>query len=1004
MIRWFSLTSVLLVTFVQSITAQQLPIRTYSPADGLTSSFIQHIMRDSRGYLWISTRNGLARFDGYQFTVYGTEHGLSHPTVNYVLESRNHDYWVTTNGGGLCRFFPKGDPETKSHTLFRCYPVGDSVDSNMVNYALEDHLGRLWAGTDGGLFVMETETMKFRSFPLPSPKKLSEYGFAVMAILEDRENTIWIRTSQAGLFRILPSGRVVRNPGWLGDISWSTLCDRDGQIWMASVDHLQALRSDPKTGDIVSVKKIVSANGLKSQNIRSFHQTSEGLIWLATDSGLSCFNGQNFRTYTTADGLTNNSLSAIAEDLDGNLWIGTQGSGIMKLLRKGFISYHQSSLGNFGPVHSIATSSEGEIFAVSGDWFVHRFQGEKLSSIRLQIPRKFTHLWGSNVALLDSRGEWWAASGQGILRFKDINKSKARIYTAKDGLAGTSVLRIYEDSQRDVWISTPTAVSHRLTKWDHRTNKFYRFGEKDGLISDKIPTSFLDDRNGNLWIGLSDAGLLRYRNGTFQRFSTKDGLPRGMVTALYLDHSSRLWIATNYGGLARVDRPSTEKLTFITYTKREGLAADDCRAITEDRWGRIYVGTVHGVDQLNPISNRIHHYTMADGLGSDFVTVAHTDQNGELWFGTYAGLSRLKPEPDLPPTKVPVLITNLSLAGSPYPISELGEASVSGIRLSHNRNDIQVSFGAVNFSLGENLRFQYKLEGSHGDWSTPAAEHSVRFASLSPGTYHFVVRAVDGSGVISRSPASVGFTILKPFWLQWWFLMLSCIVAALLIHSIYRIRTRSLLKMERLRTRIASDLHDDIGSNLSRIAILSEMVRRKTNGDPRVLPLLANMAEASREAIDSMSDIVWAVNPKKDQLRDLESRMRHLAGEMLVERNTNFHCSSSGKHESYALNPELKRNVFLIFKECLHNVVRHSDGSKVNIRMDLQDGFLVLEIQDDGKGFDPSATFEGQGLRNMKKRTTELNGELEISSKPGEGSVVCLRAPLNHTHFLRTKS
>jgi len=346
----------------------------------------------------------------------------------------------------------------------------------------------------------------------------------------------------------------------------------------------------------------------------------------------------------------------------------------------------------------------------------------------------------------------------------------------------------------------------------------------------------------------------------------------------------------------------------------------------------------------------------------------------------------------------------LSLAGIPYPVSELGDASVSGIRLPHDRNHIQISFGAINFSLGENLRFQYKLEGAAGDWSPPAVERSVRYASLSPGSYRFLVRAVDESGVISPNPASVEFTIFRPFWLQLWFLALSVGASTILIHSIYRVRTRRLLEMERLRTRIASDLHDDIGSNLSRIAILSENVRRKMNGDAGVLSLLTNMAEASREAIDSMSDIVWAINPKKDQLRDLENRMRRLAGEMLSDGKTSFEFSQTKEQSSYLLNPDLKRNVFLIFKESLHNVVRHSESSTIHIRLDLEDGFLLLEVQDDGKGFDAAGKFEGQGLWNIKKRAAELNGNLEISSQPGKGSVVRLQAPLNQRLLFRKNS
>jgi signal transduction histidine kinase len=283
-------------------------------------------------------------------------------------------------------------------------------------------------------------------------------------------------------------------------------------------------------------------------------------------------------------------------------------------------------------------------------------------------------------------------------------------------------------------------------------------------------------------------------------------------------------------------------------------------------------------------------------------------------------------------------------------------------------------------------------------------EHSLRYMLTSiQEAIRFSFDSMDESNVTSAKRASVDFVIFKPIWHRWWFLIFSVTSAALLIHSIYRIRINQQLEMERLRTRIASDLHDDIGSSLSRIAVLSDAVRRKVNGDADVLPLLSNIAEASREAIDAMGDIVWVVNPKKDQLQDLESRMRHLACEMMAGRSLKFERYPSGQRESYTLSPDFKRNVFLIFKECLHNVVSHSDASKVEVRLDLENGFVMLEVRDNGKGFNPSQSFDGLGQKNMKKRAAELNGNLVISSPTGGGVVIRLLAPLSQSRFFRDK-
>lgn len=281
-------------------------------------------------------------------------------------------------------------------------------------------------------------------------------------------------------------------------------------------------------------------------------------------------------------------------------------------------------------------------------------------------------------------------------------------------------------------------------------------------------------------------------------------------------------------------------------------------------------------------------------------------------------------------------------------------------------------------------------------------EHLLRYLLASiQEAIRFSFHSMDDSDVTSAKRASVDFVILKPIWLRWWLLILPVTSAALLIDSIYRIRTNHQLEMERLRTRIASDLHDDIGSSLSRIAVLSDAVRRKANGNADLIPLLSNIAEASREAIDAMGDIVWAVNPKKDQLQDLESRMRRLACEMLAGRGLKFERYPSGQRESYTLNPDFKRNVFLIFKECLHNVVSHSDASNVDVRLDLENSFVLLEVRDNGKGFNPTQSFDGLGQKNMKKRAAELNGNLVISSPPGGGVVIRLLAPLSRSGFFR---
>ena len=1033
----------LLLSLPAIVPAEQLPVRTYTTADGLPRDLIQRIVPDSHGFLWFCTGDGLSRFNGYEFTTYGVEHGLPHPVINDLLETRRGVYWVATNGGGVARFNPSPLREEQSQirNLFTAYPVGDEPTTNRVNVLFEDRAGHLWAGTDGGLFLLD-ETSGQATFRRVSLNlRELEYQVAVRALVEDREGSLWVSTQGLGLLRLLPDGRTVRyttQPAPLKDGPDSLLFDPEGRLWIAHRDDAGLIVFKPEPASSIGagdklltrtrvgsgcgatspnqrvrlpavsgeVCRYTTADGLASNFIENgMYQAGDGRIWIATIDGLTEFSDGRFRIYTSAQGLSNRRVWPQVEDRDGNLWLASP-TGAMKITWSGFTTFGKADGLGKPRIASIFENQRGELCAIAGagEPLINRFDGLRFTAVLPQLPRDFKSFgWGSNqITFQDHTGEWWVNTGSGLWRFPRVMSVEQlghtlpkAVYNLQRGqLPGDDVFRLFEDSRGDIWISIAGNLRKAVARWDRATESFHTYSEADGLPSFSLPTAYCEDAHGNLWMGLYDGGMARYRDGHFRFFNQSDGLPAGVVRALFLDRAGRLWAATDSGGVIRLDDPQADRPRFVAYTIADGLSSNSVSCITEDNLGRMYFGTARGLDRFDLETRHIRHYTRAEGLANNAVTVAFRDRQGALWFGTDLGLSRLIPGPDPPQQQPPILISGLRIAGNSQPISALGETEVSGLVLNPTQNQLSIDFFGLGFAAGEGLKYQYKLVGANEEWSIPTDQRTINYASLSPGRYRFMVRAVTSDGSISPTPATITFTILSPIWQRWWFMALIVLGVGLVATAVIRNRVARLIELERVRTRIASDLHDDIGSGLSRIAILSEVARQQVGRDTTVGEPLSVIAGASRDLVDSMSDIVWAINPNKDHLSDLVQRMRRFASDLFTARQIEFSFNAPGEEQALKIGADLRRQVFLIFKEAVNNVARHSACKEAEVELRIEGGWLALSLMDNGPGFDPAQTSAGQGLASMRARAQSLGGELQIVSSNGKGTTVLLKVPL----------
>ncbi|HKE27693.1 MAG TPA: two-component regulator propeller domain-containing protein [Bryobacteraceae bacterium] len=993
---------------VLACRAEQLPVRRYTTSDGLAGNRIESILADSHGFLWFGTADGVSRFDGYQFTNFTSTEGLPGNSVSKIIESRSGAYWIATNHGP-CRFDPRKREPGSRFTAFAL--------QSRANTLLEDRDGAIWCGTFSGLYRLSKGQAAFEQIDIGIPHGRNDNDTIVSALLEDSQGTLWVGTGNA-LYRRAAGGRTLRfteRDGLPADFGFvqALVEDYQGRIWIATRHGIAVTVQRPPL-DRLALAHVYGdpRHGRVSDWLwtNSLFQASDGKLWagggpiaLFTPGNLS--GGAPFHFYGAAQGLAEGGIGAFAEDRAGNLWIGTDGNGVMKIARNGFVRFGERD-GLSQPLDSIFESRLGELCLVAEEGqrrILKWFDGRRFIPVRPDFPASLYFGWGaSQVAFQDRTGEWWFATGQGVYRFPrtanvrglDRLRPKA-VYTVRDGLAGDNVFRIFEDSRGDVWAGSVGDVAG-LARWERATGSWRKIAD----LTD-APTAFAEDREGNLWVGCFRGWVGRVRDG---KWSVIPGFGPGLsgtVGSIHVDRTGRVWIGTNGPGLFRIDQPDRAQPSVVRYTTREGLAGNRIEAILEDRHGRIWVSTASGVESLDLSGGaipRMQHYSTADGLAGGEGMFAFCDRSGALWFYMQRGLSRIEPEAPRTSAPPPVLVTGVRVAGAAWPVSDLGETALRLPDLRPGQNQLQIEFTGIQFAAGETLRYQFGMEGDDPEWGPLAAGRSVTYAGLRPGRYRFHVRAVNSAGRASDQAAVVTFVILPPFWQRWWFVLLLAASAVSLSYTLYRYRLSQMLELERVRTRIATDLHDDIGASLSQIAVLSEVARIDSDRGARVQEPLSRIAGISRELVDSISDIVWATSPQRDRFSELSSRMREFAEDVLVPRNIDFRLEAP-EFGDLKLGPDMRRQVFLIFKECVHNIARHSNCTEASAELRIHNEELILRVSDNGL---KSRTLEagcrtngGNGIASMKRRAKSLGGSLDLKSEAGKGFALVLHAPLD---------
>lgn len=985
-----------LVALVCPARAERLPITTYTTANGLACNQVNAVAQDRRGFLWIATDDGLSRFDGRTFQTFTRADGLPDERINAVAETASGELWIGTHRG---LSFLSGSPGERFQTL----PLGSSSGSDLIRDLAPSDDGTLWAATSDGLYAVRSsrkvERVDLSAVFAPTEPQV------VRSLHAAAGGGVWCGATQLA-FEVDRDGRVshvVRLPTW--DTVNAITEAPEGTLWLATRDGVR--RVVGASGDAPAISFVLESKPPHDRLwINHVATTRDAHVW-ASGSWVSEIDPtveppRVLRRYGPENGLCSGGIASIFEDRDGAVWAAMQSCGLVRIARDGAITFDESDgIGTVG-IASFFEDATGTVCAseVNRVDLWHCFDGSRFSDVSPRDVAKIPYLgWSWNQTVVHDRtGGWWIAAGGRLVRYASeqhaavlAERPPSDTFANEPLLADADIFRVFEDSRGDVWVGR---LGHHpgVVRWDRATGTFH-----DVVLADagawQAPSAFAEDRHGIVWIGFYQGELRRVEGDRLVRVPLPPERDPESIPSMLFDPEGRLWIATGEAGLWRIDDPAQPSAVRI-YDRARGLASDRLLSMAEGADGSIYVGSRSGVSVVDPATDRVRLYGVADGLKSDVINTIFRDTRGRLWFGTFEGISMLAPPLRRDSAPPQVFVTGLSVEGVERPVSPRGATQLDGIELGAGASTIQIRAGAPGFVPGARPRLEYRLDGD-ADWSPAADQTVLTLAHLAPGSYRASVRAVLPGRTAAGPAATVAFRVAAPFWRSGWFLGACVVLAGTGIWWGARARVRRLVALERMRTRIAMDLHDDVGSSLSQIALQGELAvarLERGEGDPR--SVLERMAESARTVVDSMSDVVWSVDPKHDVLSDLARRIRSFALATPSPEGLAIRLDLQAPERDLPLDANVRRQIYLVFKESFSNALRHAAASHLAVTLRAADGAVELVVADDGRGLPgDGGAANGHGLASMQRRAASCGGRFELEATPGGGTTVRLVVP-----------
>lgn len=943
---------------VSTAYSQLYAFRNYSIKDGLSQSVVNAIMQDGKGYMWVGSGHGLNKFDGLTFRNYFVDQGLIYDRVNALLQYSDGSIWIGTDRGiSILKNGVFTNPDSLNRHLR--HPVNDLY--------LDRH-GNLWISTEGDGLFKRSQSGELTNYTTANGLSSNR----VRKIVQDPSGVYWIATAEG--INILHNNKwhqITKKDGLPSNDVNDLLINKKGSIWVATSGGLYHIRDHQN-------EVFTTDNGLPSNQINCIYDGIRGDLWIGTDNGLVRFSNGHFKTYTVENGLSSNTIECLMQDSEGNLWIGTYGGGMCRFRGERIINYTDDTglsgdmitatvedqkgnmwVGTFGNGLSIITHGKASVFKQNNQlvdpriYSINPMPDGRLwiatgngISVVTQTRRVINHPFGKlpfhkvRVIMKDNKGRYWIGSDDnGILI---VNGTKRQRLTTATGLAGDDIRAIFQDTSGVVWIGT----SEGLTRYED--GKMTNFSTREGLMQNGILGIFQDSK-GLVWFA-GFGGINVYKNGKIYGFAIKDGIQNNVCYTITQDKDQNYWIGTNKG-IVKVDQ------SVVAMIGKQDVSDLDAP----------YIKRI--ITSMGLVSNEMNWNAI------------YRDHNGHIWFGSVSGLIEVNPSLDFPNiVGPPVHITGVDVMGEPMNPD-------TTIDLDYDHNYITIDYVGLCYSSPDAVLYKYRLRGIDRDWVT-SDRRSVRYSALPVGDYVFEIRARNSDGIWSLQQAVLRFSVEPPFWRSWWFLSIVTMILLALIILVYNnYRSSKQIEIERMRVRIASDLHDDVGASLTEIALQTDFLQSGSLPKGIVEPL-RQIGKQSREIVHSMDDIVWSIDARNDRLGDLTDRMQDYANRVLGTAKIGVKYDFDHVKNDKSIPVDVRQNLYLIFKEAVNNIAKHSGANRAIITFSNDKGRYRLEINDDGTGMTEAARKSGHGLRNMKMRAERIGASVEFKHNEGFTVVV----------------